>query len=162
MIQVLSLLLCIAVSLATSSACQLAGYDMTFLSSKDMQASTGSLSFAFRACEPAAACDDGASFCITEDRDHPEITSTTGLAYWSNIHATRLPISGRDENGTGPVMRFTSFSDCDIGGVARVSFEFVCNPTAKQPVIGVGSAQQCVYDASIASAELCQEPTGGS
>ena len=161
------LLLCLSLVLShltstTAASCVVLDYDLTAFSTTDLTFTTPDYTYTYRACNPSPACPDEANFCRTST--DAQNRSTLSLTHWPDHTSDLHPIDtsayvGAD--GVGVVLRFTQWTgrQCQRvgGGEQRVIMEWVCNPTAQVPVLGVGEPEPgCVWDASIATNLVCQ------
>ena len=161
----LSILLAFLLPNSTASSCVVLDYDLSPLSTVDLHYSTVNDSYTYRACQPSPSCPSHSNFCRTRltDPAHP----TTALSHWpsrasslsSALHAVDTSAS-TGPDGVGVVLRLTQWGGgrCDwpLQGEQRVVVEWVCNPLADEPVLGVRVENDCVYDAAITTKYVCQ------
>ena len=165
------LLLCLLLSSTllphlSSAACIVLDYDLSPLSTADLHYSNSNHSFIYRPCQASPSCPSHSNFCRTSLLDPSSPPSP--LSYWptsshpslsSQLHAVDTSASlGPD--GVGVVLRLTQWGGerCPgpLAGERRVTVEWVCNPVADVPVLGVREDNDCVYDAAITTKFVCQ------
>ena len=161
----LLLLLSLSPSFTAASSCVVLDYDLTAFSTTDLTYHTPNYTYTYRACNPSPACPDNANLCrtaTTTTAGHDQ--SALPLTHWPVHTADLHPIdtsASVGSDGIGVVLRFTQWTgrQCERvgGGEQRVMMEWVCNPSAKVAVLGVGEPEPgCVWDASIATSLVCQ------